>query len=123
MQTQGLTHIHLMVRDLERAVAFYSRAFGLKEQFREGSKMVFLNTPGRDDMVTLNQDPRGAGVAGVNGGIDHFGFRLGQGADIDAAVREVEAAGGTLIKRGEHGPGVPFAYVRDPDGYVLELIH
>jgi catechol 2,3-dioxygenase-like lactoylglutathione lyase family enzyme len=40
---------------------------------------------------------------------------------MDAAVREVEAAGGTLISRGEHAPGVPFAYVRDPDGYVLEL--
>jgi len=93
MRTQGLTHIHLMVRDLERAVAFYTRVFGLKEQFREGASMVFLNTPGRDDMVTLNEDPR-----------------------------EVEAAGGTLIRRGEHAPGVPFAYVRDPDGYVLELL-
>jgi catechol 2,3-dioxygenase-like lactoylglutathione lyase family enzyme len=122
METQGLTHIHLIVRDLERAVTFYTRTFGLKEQFREGRSMVFLNTPGRDDMITLNEDPRAAGVAGVNGGVDHFGFRLGAAADIDAAVREVEAAGGTLIQRGEHAPGVPFAYVRDPDGYVLELI-
>ena len=122
MRTQGLTHIHLMVRSLERSLAFYTRVFGLKEQFREGASMVFLNTPGRDDMVTLNEDPREAPVAGVNGGIHHFGFRLGDGADIDAAVREVEAAGGTLVRRGEHAPGVPFAYVRDPDGYVIELL-
>ena len=122
MRTQGLTHIHLMVRDLERALMFYTRVFGLKEQFREGPSMVFLNTPGRDDMVTLNEDPRAAAVAGVNGGINRFGFRLGDGADIEAAVREVEAAGGTLIRRGEHAPGVPFAYVRDLDGYVIELL-
>ena len=31
-------------------------------------------------------------------------------------------AGGTLVKRGEHAPGVPFAYIRDPDGYVIELL-
>ena len=35
MRTQGLTHIHLMVRDLERALTFYTRVFALKEQFRE----------------------------------------------------------------------------------------
>ena len=122
MRTQGLTHIHLMVRDLERALTFYTRVFALKEEFREGPSMVFLNTPGRDDMVTLNEDPRGAAMAGVNGGIHHFGFRLGEGGDIEAAIREVEAAGGTLVRRGEHAPGVPFAYVRDPDGYVIELL-
>jgi catechol 2,3-dioxygenase-like lactoylglutathione lyase family enzyme len=54
--------------------------------------------------------------------VDHFGFRLTEGSDLDAAVTEVEAAGGRLIKRGEHAPGVPFAYISDPDGYVIELL-
>jgi len=31
------------------------------------------------------------------------------------------AAGGRLVRRGEHAPGVPFAYVSDRDGYVIEL--
>ena len=30
-------------------------------------------------------------------------------------------AGGRLLRRGEHAPGVAFAYVVDPDGYVIEL--
>jgi predicted enzyme related to lactoylglutathione lyase len=42
-------------------------------------------------------------------------------ADIDAAVAEVEAAGGKLIERGEFAPGCPFAYVADPDGYTIEI--
>jgi catechol 2,3-dioxygenase-like lactoylglutathione lyase family enzyme len=121
ISTKGLTHIQLTVRDLERSLAFYTRVFGLKEQFREGGHMVFLNTPGTEDLITLNADPREPRRAGDNGGINHFGFRLTRLSDMDAAVREVEAAGGTLISRGEHAPGVPFAYVRDPDGYVLEL--
>jgi catechol 2,3-dioxygenase-like lactoylglutathione lyase family enzyme len=26
-----------------------------------------------------------------------------------------------LVNKGEHAPGVPFAYIRDPDGYVIEI--
>ena len=121
IHTRGLKHIHLMVRDLDRSLAFYTRVFGLEERFRDGRHMVFLNTPASQDLITLNEDPNAA-VAGVNGGVDHFGFRLADATDLDAAVTEVEAAGGRLIKRGEHAAGVPFAYVSDPDGYVIELL-
>jgi catechol 2,3-dioxygenase-like lactoylglutathione lyase family enzyme len=37
IRTQGLTHIHLMVRDLDRALTFYQRVFGLEERFREAA--------------------------------------------------------------------------------------
>ena len=122
IRTQGLTHIHLVVRDLDRSLAFYTRVFGLEERFRQGRHMVFLNTPASRDLVTLNEDPSEAQVAGVSGGVSHFGFRLTEASDLDAAITEVEAAGGKLIQRGEHAPGAPFAYVRDPDGYVIELL-
>lgn len=122
IRTQGLTHIHLVVRDLDRSLAFYKRVFGLEERFREGRGMVFLNTPTSQDLITLNEDPDEAQMAGVNGGVNHFGFRLTKGSDLDAAVAEVEAAGGTLVKRGEHAPGVAFVYIRDPDGYLIELL-
>ena len=121
IQTQGLTHIHLVVRDLERSLRFYQGVFGMKERFRDGPRMVFLNTPGSQDLITLNEDPAEAQLAGVNGGVAHFGFRLANSADLDTAIAEVEATGGKLNRRGEHSPGVPFAYVEDPDGYVIEL--
>ncbi|HSP99894.1 MAG TPA: VOC family protein [Candidatus Dormibacteraeota bacterium] len=121
IRTQGLTHIHLVVRDLERSLRFYKGVFGMEERFRDGPKMVFLNTPGSQDLITLNEDPTEARLAGVNGGVAHFGFRRASSADLDAAIAEVEAAGGRLIRRGEHVPGVAFAYIEDPDGYVIEL--
>ena len=121
IQTQGLTHIHLMVRDLERSLRFYQGVFGLEERFRDGPTMVFLNTPGSLDLVTLNQDASQAHLAGVHGGVAHFGFRLASPDDLDTAVAEVEAAGGMVIRRGEHAPGNRFAYVADPDGYIIEL--
>jgi catechol 2,3-dioxygenase-like lactoylglutathione lyase family enzyme len=121
IRTRGLTHIHLVVRELERSLRFYKSVFGMQERFRDGPKLVFLNTPGSVDLITLNEDPAEARLAGVNAGVAHFGFRLTNAADLDAAIAEVEAAGGRLIRRGEHSPGVPFAYVEDPDGYVIEL--
>jgi len=119
--TQGLTHIHLVVRDLERSLHFYKAVFGMQECFRDGPTMVFLNTPGSGDLITLNEDPDHRGDAGVNGGIAHFGFRRQDPSELDKAIAEVEAAGGSLLERGEHAPGIPFAYVTDPDGYVIEL--
>lgn len=121
VHTKGLYHIHLIVRDLERSLRFYQEVFGMTEQFRAGPKMVFLSTPGSDDLITLNEDPAEAQHAGVNGGVGHFGFKLLEGSDLSAAIAEVEAAGGKLLRRGEHAPGAAYAYVEDPDGYVIEL--
>jgi catechol 2,3-dioxygenase-like lactoylglutathione lyase family enzyme len=118
IETHGLTHIHLFVADLERSLRFYQEVFGLQEMFRDGPRMVFLQPPNTADTVTLNEVPEKAGICG---GVDHFGFRLVNKEQLDDAVSQVEAAGGRLIERGEHAPGAPYAYVEDPDGYVIEL--
>ena len=120
IKTQGLTHIHLVVTNRDRSLKFYKTAFGLEERFRDGPKMVFLNTPGTNDLITLNEDNTARDRAGVCAGIAHFGFQR-DGTDLDAAIRGVESAGGKLVERGEHQNGRPFAHVQDPDGYVIEL--
>ena len=119
IKTQGLTHVHLLVEDLDRSLRFYTEVFGMQEQFRDGPRMVFLNTPGSGDSITLNEQPGDARIGG--GGIEHIGFRLVDKSELDDAIDQVEAAGGKFIRRGEHAPGVHFAYVADPDGYVIEL--
>jgi catechol 2,3-dioxygenase-like lactoylglutathione lyase family enzyme len=121
IETEGLTHIHLVVRDLERSLAFYRDVFGMQELFWDGPHMVFVQTPGSRDLITLNADPAESERAGQPGGIGHFGFRLKNSSRLDDAITTVEHAGGRLITRGEHSPGVAFAYVADPDGYVIEL--
>jgi catechol 2,3-dioxygenase-like lactoylglutathione lyase family enzyme len=72
---------------------------------------------GEHDVLVFEKRP----THGVRGGIDHFGFRLTAPEDIDDAAREAEAAGGTILRRGEHAPGEPFLYVADPDGYEIEI--
>jgi len=121
IETEGLTHINLVVSDLERSLRFYGSVFGMQEMFRDGPNMVFLRTPGSRDTITLDARPDRRESAGREGGVSHFGFRLTQDQSLDDALVEIAAAGGRVIERGERSPGVPFAYVNDPDGYVIEL--
>ena len=120
IRTSGLTHIHLAVSDLPRSLKFYLDVFGMEERFWVGSAMVFLNTPGSQDTITLRQAEEGD-ATGPGGGVAHFGFRLQDKDALEDAIHEVIEAGGSLVERGEHQPGVPYAYVADPDGYVIEL--
>ena len=119
IRTLGLTHVQLRVSDLARSVRFYKDAFGMEEQFREGDQ-VFLRTPGAQDTITLNGEANSSSIDG-GAGIEHLGFRRAQGQDLDDAIREAQAAGGKLVERGAHAPGKPFAYIADPDGYLIEL--
>jgi catechol 2,3-dioxygenase-like lactoylglutathione lyase family enzyme len=98
IETEGLTHIHLYVADLDRSLRFYRDVFGLEEMFRDGPKMVFLRPRNSSDTITLHEVPE---RAGKTGGIDHFGFRLLDENQLDTAIQEVERAGGHLLERGE----------------------
>ncbi len=120
VKTAGIRHIHLLVADLERSIGFYDAAFGMKETFRVGEDLVFLNTPGTHDSLALHL-VRGDERVGTSGGYEHFGITVLDRTSLDDAIAAIEAAGGALVEKGEHAPGSPYAYVRDPDGYVIEI--
>lgn len=117
IKTHGLSHIALSVADPDRSLAFYRAVFGVREYFRDEATIQVLG-PGRHDVIAFERRPERAGVAG---GIIHFGFRLQRPEDIGAAVAAVTAAGGSVTSRGEFTPGAPYAFVRDPDGYEIEI--
>jgi catechol 2,3-dioxygenase-like lactoylglutathione lyase family enzyme len=117
VRTHGLTHIALSVHDPERSLRFYEQVFGVKEYFRD-ENTIQVQGPGSHDVLAFE---RGDANVGVQGGIVHFGFRLVDPADVETAVREAEAAGGKVLRRGEFSPGFPFLYVADPDGYEIEI--
>ncbi|HEV8595096.1 MAG TPA: VOC family protein [Thermoplasmata archaeon] len=116
VRTYGLGHIGLRVASVERSFRFYRDVFGAREIWRGPGEIQF-QTPGCRDVVALEETkgPR------QMGGVTHFGFRLGDAKDLDAAVAAVKKAGGTVLERGEFVPGEPYAFVKDPDGYRVEI--
>ena len=117
IKVRGITHINLVVANVDRSKAFYMSVFGLEEMFSPAPTLTFLKVSGTEDVIALQQGPD----APRTEKIDHFGFRLAAEHDRELAVDEVVAAGGSFVERGSHGAGNPYVYVRDPDGYLIEL--
>src|SRR5262249_61772507 len=88
--TYGLSHIALKVADLDRAVAFYERAFGTKQYFRNETSAQVLG-PGPTDVIAFELMPQEAGQAG---GVIHFGLRLTAPERLEGINDRVVAAGG-----------------------------
>jgi predicted enzyme related to lactoylglutathione lyase len=103
------------VADLDRAAKFYIEAFDLREVFRNEG-ICFVGIPGTDSALGLLLAPDEAGQ-----GPRHVGFHTDHALDLGDVIKGVEAAGGKLIERSEHAPGVPFARIADPDGNEIEI--
>jgi catechol 2,3-dioxygenase-like lactoylglutathione lyase family enzyme len=119
VRTYGLTHIALGVGDIDRSLAFYQQVLGVVPIYRDAS-FVQAQTPGSRDVLVFEK--RASRTVG-SGGIAHFGFRLVDPDDIDAAVEAIQRAGGRVLSRGEFCPGEPYVFFEDPDGYEVELWH
>lgn len=119
IQTDGLTHIQITVRDLERSIRFYTQLLGMTE-LRRGKHSAMLRTPGSREIFTINANPEQAEHAGKTGGVAHFGFRMRERADMAEVLEQVSRAGGSPQNHGTRGEEV-YAFFNDPDGYELEL--
>jgi catechol 2,3-dioxygenase-like lactoylglutathione lyase family enzyme len=117
IRTHGLTHVALRVRDPRRSFDFYRDLLGAVAVY-EDDDTIQAQTPGSRDVLVFERSPRQAGRAG---GIVHFGFRLVAPADIAQAKRELARLGAKIVDEGEFGPGQPFVFFLDPDGYEVEV--
>jgi hypothetical protein len=58
---------------------------------------------------------------GKTSGIAHFGFRLLDPKDIDAAADTVKKAGGKILNKGEFCPGEPYLFFKDLNDYEVDI--
>jgi len=118
-----LLHTRYRLNDLEHSVKFYKEILGLEEVKRHksprGSELVFLKTPGSDELIELCSYP-GSGPVQVQADLTHLAFE----------VESLEAFGKHLAAHGlkySDGPtmkdnGGGFAFIDAPEGYEIELI-
>jgi lactoylglutathione lyase len=116
-------HTCYRIGDIDRSVAFYEK-LGFEEAgrfpIRDEAINVFMGLPGEDPVLELT----------YNHGVDSY--ELGTGYNHIALA--VDDLGGTLAKLSEVGiepekapyqvreGGSYLCFVRDPDGYRIELI-
>jgi catechol 2,3-dioxygenase-like lactoylglutathione lyase family enzyme len=129
MRITALDHFVLRVAKLERAIAFYRDVLGLEilflEEFERGER-PFVSARIGEQLLDLIPDPNYDPQEGAaKGGFLHFCARF-DGPDFAAVIGELERRGVEILTRDPEprmgAVGISRSiYVRDPDGYILEL--
>lgn len=118
-----LNHAVLYVRELDRSVDFYQRAFGFQEIAREGGMMAFLRAAGSTNHHDLGllavgaeapRPPRGST------GLYHLAWEVPTIHDLAASARVLSELG-ALTGASDHG-ATKSLYGRDPDHNEFEVM-
>jgi methylmalonyl-CoA/ethylmalonyl-CoA epimerase len=130
---ERIDHVGLAVADLDAAIDFYQRVFGLASVHEEvneeqGVREAMVDIAGSGSFLQLlaplrEDSPVGRFLARNGEGMQQLAFRV---TDIDAAGERLRAAGVRLLydvpKRGTAGSRVNFIHPKDCGGVLVELV-
>ena len=122
--------LHTMIRvgDLDRSIDFYTRVLGMRLLRRSENTdykytLAFVGYGEESDQAVIELT--------YNWGVDHydmgnaFGHIAIEVGNVYEACEQIKQAGGTVTR--EPGPVLggktEIAFVKDPDGYSIELIN
>jgi catechol 2,3-dioxygenase len=120
MYQPKLGHVHLKVRDLDAAVAFYIRFLGLRVVERIGQQYVFLSGGDSHHDIALQSVGMNAPMPSSQAtGLYHVAFEVPDQAAFAEAYRNLADAGVEMVTV-DHL--ISWAiYFNDPDGNGLEI--
>jgi catechol 2,3-dioxygenase len=121
IQARKLGHVVLKVRDAVRSRDFYTRTLGLRvahEDLEHGT--VFLSFGREHHDLALFQMATGEAPDAAQPGLHHMAWQLGSFEELQAAYRELRAAGIPIESTVEHNV-TRSVYFPDPDGNRVEL--
>jgi lactoylglutathione lyase len=123
IKAKKLLHTRYRVDDLERTVNFYKGVLGLEEVRRHkssrGSELVFLKTPGSEELIELCHFPAGGPVK-VQPDLTHLAFEVDSLEEFGRHLARL----GVKYSDGPHmdAGGGGIAFIDAPEGYEVELI-
>jgi catechol 2,3-dioxygenase-like lactoylglutathione lyase family enzyme len=108
-------HIHLLVPDQAAGVAWYQKYFG-GQPMTEAPDRLMLG----DTRLIFLRSANGVAQPSTGSALDHIGFSV---ADLDAKMKELEAAGVKIVAPVRDVPGLfKLAFVEDPWGTRIEVV-
>ncbi len=108
-----LDHIHLNVPDQAKGVEWYQKNFGGKTLSEAPDRLLLGDTR----LIFLKNDK---GTPSTGSALDHVGFSV---ADLDAKMKEFEAAGIKIVTPARDAPGLfKLAFIEDPWGTRIEVV-
>lgn len=120
----GLTHVALLVRNIDASVAFYGKYADMEVVHRRGGKrtegeVVWLSDRTRPFVIVLIEADKPDTVLGP---VAHLGVGCKSRAEVDRRCDMAKADGIKIKGPEDWGPPVGYwAFLYDPDGHVLEL--
>ena len=115
--TLRLGAVHLTVTDLDRSVAFYEHAIGLRLHRREGVEAAM--GAGEEDLLVLYEEP-GARRPGLLAGLYHYALLFPSREELARAALRLAATNTPIQGASDHGTHEAI-YLPDPDGNGIEL--
>jgi len=109
--------VHLTVTDLDRSVAFYQDAIGLRQRSRDGD--VAAMGAGGEDLLVLHEAPS-ARPAGRHAGLYHFALLHPSREELARALVRLASTRTPIDGASDHGISEAI-YLPDPDGNGIEL--
>lgn len=119
LRTLSIDHVVLTVRDIDAAIAFYTRVLGVQVvSFANGRRALRIGDQ-KINLQTLGQELRNHAAIGCG---DLCLVRQDRDAQVLAhlAQQGVAVVEGPVAKTGARGP-VSSIYFNDPDGNLIEL--
>jgi len=118
----GLSHVALVVADLETSIDFYARYAGLQAVHRrgeEGHGVAWLSDGTRPFVLVLLENEQ---VDVQLSGTAHLGVGCASRGEVDRLCALARRSGCLLAGPDDVGPPVGYtALLRDPNGHNLEL--
>ena len=116
---RGLRHLALKVADVDRAVEYYARVFGMRIVWQPDPDNAYLSS-GCDNLALHRESHRGASDTAL----DHLGFIVPTIAEVEAAWAWAQAEHLDVAHPFKHHrDGSASFYLRDPDGNVIQVLY
>ena len=122
-----LLHTMLRVTDMEKSIDFYTNIFGMellrKKEFPEGKFTLAFLGYGSEEKNTVLELTHNWETDSYDLGNAYGHIAIGV-EDVYKACDEISAKGGDVVRPAGpmKGTTTVIAFVKDPDGYMIELI-